>query len=138
MWLRLPKGLKRLILSGPIGPSRMKTTVKLCPYRTPIGSCVVGMSVKPVLESIDPFLDTDSAYAPVTSHLADVLDEAVQTSPTGRWRIKFYLEPPTEQVIVERYRAAALQVFEQIEYGEQVHIVCVEPDENEGDQESHS
>src|SRR5579864_9575467 len=88
-----------------------------------------------IAKDIDAFLDTDSAYAPVTSHLADVLDEAVQTSPTGRWRIKFYLEPPTEQVIVERYRAAALQVFEQIEYGEQVHIVCVEPDENEGDQE---
>jgi|SRR5579864_561007 len=82
-----------------------------------------------IAKDIDAFLDTDSAYAPVTSHLADVLDEAVQTSPTERWRIKFYLEPPMEQVIMAKDRAATLEAFEQIEYGEQAHIVSVVPDE---------
>jgi hypothetical protein len=33
-----------------------------------------------ITKDIDALLVTDSAYAPVTSHLADVLDEAVQTA----------------------------------------------------------
>jgi hypothetical protein len=49
-----------------------------------------------IAKDIDAFLDTDSVYAPVTSHLADMLDEAVQMSPSGRWQIKFYPEPPME------------------------------------------
>jgi hypothetical protein len=34
-----------------------------------------------------------------------------------------------EQVIMEKDRAAGLKAFEQIEYGEQAHIVCMVPDE---------
>jgi len=90
-----------------------------------------------IAKDVDTFLATDSAYATVTSHVADVLDEAVQTSPTGRWRIKFYLESPMEQVIMEQARAAALKAFEQIEYGEQAHIVSMEPNEAQEDPESH-
>jgi hypothetical protein len=89
-----------------------------------------------IAKDIDAFLETDSAYAPVTSHLDYVFDEAVQTSPTGRWRIRFYLEPPLEQVVLEKDRAAALKAFKQVEYGEQPHIVYMEPDENEDDQEA--
>jgi len=38
-----------------------------------------------------------------------------------------------EQVITEKDRAAALQAFEQIGYGQQAHIVYMEPDEeNDG------
>jgi hypothetical protein len=88
-----------------------------------------------IAKDIDAFLDTDSACAPVTSHLADVLDEAVQTSPTGRWRIRFYLEPPMEQVVTEQERTAALNAFEQMEYGGQAHIVSMEPDETQEDPE---
>ena len=86
-----------------------------------------------IAKDINAFLDTDSAYAPVTSHLDDVMNPAPQMSPTGRWRVGFYLEPPMEQVITEKDRAAALQAFEQIGYGQQAHIVYLEPDEeNDG------
>jgi hypothetical protein len=78
-----------------------------------------------IAKDIDALLDTDSSYAPVTSHLADVLDEAVQVSPTGRWRIRFYLEPPMEQVVMEKDRTAALEVFERVGYGEQAHVVSL-------------
>src|SRR2546430_10555395 len=86
-----------------------------------------------IAKDIDAFLDTDSAYSPATSHLADVRDAAPQASPTGRWRVGFYLEPPMEQVVMEKDRTAALQAFDQIGYGQQAHIVYMEPDEeNEG------
>jgi len=85
-----------------------------------------------IAKDINAFLDTDSAYAPVTSHLDDVLDDAPQASPTGRWRIGFYLEPPMEQVVMEKNRAAALQAFEQIGYGQQAHIVYMETKRTRG------
>jgi hypothetical protein len=84
-----------------------------------------------IAKDVDAFLATDSAYAPETSHLADVLDEPVQTSPSGRWRIGFYIEPPMEHVIEEKDRAAALKVFDRMGYGEQAQIVCMEPDEKD-------
>lgn len=74
---------------------------------------------------------TDSAYAPVTSHLADVLDEPIQTSPSGRWRIGFYLEPPMEHVIEEKDRAGALKAFDRMGYGEQAQIVYLEPEKED-------
>jgi hypothetical protein len=42
-----------------------------------------------------------------------------------------------EQVIMAKDRAAALEVFEQIKYGEQAHIVSMESDEAQEDPESH-
>jgi hypothetical protein len=84
-----------------------------------------------ITKDVDAFLGTDSAYAPVTSHLADVLNEAVQTSRSGRWRVGFYLEPPMEHVIEEKDRAAALKAFDRMGYGEQAQIVYMEPEEKD-------
>lgn len=81
-------------------------------------------------------MGTDSAYAPVTSHLADVLEEPVKASPAGWWRVGFYFEPPMEELVLETDRAATLQAFEQMGYGHQARIIYLEPDEDHDNEEA--
>lgn len=82
-----------------------------------------------ITRDVDAFLRNDSAYAPVSSYLHDVYDVAPDTSPTGRWRIGFYLEPPMEEIVEGASRDDALEAFEHSGYGDQAQLMFVRPEE---------